>query len=211
MRDSMTSDAAPSEPSSPPPRIRRPRSVLRPALISAAFALSVVALALLILRAWVWPQLDRWREPVQALVSKTLARPVQIGQITGAWSGVAPVLVVRDLRIDAPDGRAGLTALSLRGVLSPAALWTGELRFSSLVIEQPRIQVTRNAQGEIALAGWPMARSSQGPSAALDWVLRQGRIQVESGQLELQDALGRWPDQTAVPLALRMALSLIPI
>ena len=205
MRDSMTSDAAPSEPPSPPPRIRRPRSVLRPALISAAFALSVVALALLILRAWVWPQLDRWREPLQALVSKTLARPVQIGQITGAWSGAAPVLVVRDLRIDAPDGRAGLTALSLRGVLSPAALWTGELRFSSLVIEQPRIQVTRNAQGEIALAGWPMARSSQGPSAALDWVLRQGRIQVESGQLELQDALGRWPDQTAVPLALRMA------
>lgn len=205
MRDSMTSDAAPSDLPSPQPRTRPFRSVLRPALISAAFALSVVALALLILRAWVWPQLDRWREPVQALVSKTLGRPVQIGQITGAWSGAAPVLVVRDLRIEAPDGAAGLTAVSLRGVLSPAALWTGELRFSSLVIEQPRIQITRNAQGEIALAGWPLARSSQGPSDALDWVLRQGRIQVASGQLELQDGQGQWPDLPALPLALRIA------
>ena len=203
MRDSMTSDAAPSDSPSPLPKRRRPRAVLRPALLSAAFALSVVALMVLFLRAWVWPQLDRWREPIQALASKTLGRSVQIGQITGAWSGLAPVFLVRDLQIGAPDGRAGLSVASVRAVVSPAALWTGALRFSSLVIESPRVQLTRDQQGGVALAGWAIGRGPQGSSAQLDWLLSQGLIQVQSGQIELHDAQGRWPQGDQVPLALR--------
>lgn len=204
MRDSMTSDAAPSDSPNPKPRIHRSRSVLRPALYSAGFALLIMALLLFLMRAWVWPQLDRWREPVQTLVGKALGRTVQIGQITGAWQGLAPVLVVRDLQIAAPDGREALAAASIRGVLSPAALWTGELRFSSLVIDRPRVQVTRNAAGGVAVAGWPVGGGPREPSSSFDWLLSQGLIQIESGLIELHDEQGLWPQSNPVPLTVKV-------
>ncbi|MFZ9405973.1 MAG: YhdP family protein, partial [Burkholderiaceae bacterium] len=191
MRDSMTSDAAPTESPQRPARASRP--LFKPAILSAAAALALVLLTLLVLRAWVWPQLDRWRDQVQWLAGAALGRSVQIEHLTGVWNGLAPALDIRGLSIHTPEGEVGLSAVSVRGVLSPAALWSGELRFSSLVIERPALHLTRQADGAIAVAGWRIEPSGRSDASGLDWLLRQGRLRLDAGQIHISDAKGRWP------------------
>ena len=193
MRDSMTSDAP-----------RTPSPLFRPALLSAVTALVIVLTGLLILRAWVWPQLDRWREQVQWLAGAALGRSVQIEHLTGVWNGLAPAIDIRGLRIDTPDGTVGLSAVSVRGVVSPAALWSGELRFSSLVIEGPVVHLRRHADGTVTVAGWRLESAEGDESPGLDWLLRQGRIRLDSGRIEIMDLLGRWPADRHVDVTARL-------
>lgn len=183
----MTPDAAPPPPSARPPR----PSVFRTTLLTLAGSLALLLALVAGLRYWVWPDLDRWRDPIASLASVLLGRAVQIERLSGSWTEAAPSLQIEGLRIDAPDGQAGLSVAQLNGRLSAKALWSGELRFATLEVHQAVLHGRLDDQGQLYWAGWRMDARSAGKGLGLGWLLRQDQIRLKAGRLVLDEALAQ--------------------
>ena len=93
---------------------------------------------------------------------------------------------------------AGAPALSLRQVdvvLSWQSLWRGQPTLALLAIEQPELQVHRDAGGRIRVAG--MATAGAGEPFFAEWLLAQQRIRIRDARIVWRDDL-----RQAAPLVL---------
>src|SRR5262249_1481226 len=124
-------------------------------VVVAGFA--AFALALLVLRFAVYPQVESFRGTLASLLARQLGHPVEIAALTTGWEGWNPKVVVGGLRVLDPL-RAGLTPplLELPEVEMIVA-WTSlplfELRLKELVIDRPRLAVRRGRDGMVRIAG----------------------------------------------------------
>jgi len=93
------------------------------------------------------------------------------------------------------QGRPGLRLAEVRArlsmtSLSPRALADGELRLAELALVGPELDVRRDRDGHISVAGFELPERPSGGDEAergLDWVLSQARIRIEHGTV-------RWTD-----------------
>jgi uncharacterized protein (TIGR02099 family) len=114
---------------------------------------------------------------------------VRIGQITASSPSLVPSFELRDVQL---LDRAGQPTLQLGKVwvaLSPRSLM--RLGVEQLVIEQPALDVRRDAQGRINVAGLvidPKAGSSD-DSPAADWLFSQRELAIRGGQITWTDEL----------------------
>ncbi len=95
-----------TEPSQVPERgagLRIGMMALRAALWGALLPLTLVLLLWLTLRWGIWPQLDRWKEPIAAHISKRLGVPVHLAGVYGGWDGVWPTLEVASFAVGDPN------------------------------------------------------------------------------------------------------------
>ncbi len=160
---------------------------------AAFFAFAALVLAL---RFWLLPDIERYREHIVAVMSKTVGQPVKIGRIEAGWLGLNPQLSLQDVRILDAEGREALVLPELENVISWKSLFTGELHLHSLVIEAPRLSVRRDASGALFVAGIRLG-GARGERSASDWVLAQDQIEIRNAEIE-------WFDEKrgAPPLAL---------
>jgi uncharacterized protein (TIGR02099 family) len=152
----------------------------------------------LILRYGILPEIHRYQGDIEATASRALGLPVSIGHLQARWTGLNPALVLNDVRIANREGAPALTLERVEGILSWRSLfslWHGEPQFASLELKRPSLQIRRNAQGEIFVAGLAIAGSGEG--SGLRWLLAQSRIRI-------LDATLAWEDETrqAPPLIL---------
>jgi uncharacterized protein (TIGR02099 family) len=186
-----------------PPTARRIR-LLRPLvwfthtgikLFVAAYFL--LALTVVGVRYLVLPKVSEYREEVAAAVSRAIGARVTIDDLEASWSGLHPMLAVNQLRIHDAEGRVALALPTVRAQVSwrSVALW--DLRFHSLVFEGPSLAIRRTADGRLRVAGIELGEQGGGDQSLGDWVLRQGEIVIERGQIQ-------WIDEKrgAPPLAL---------
>ncbi|MEX0961177.1 MAG: YhdP family protein [Burkholderiales bacterium] len=165
-------------------------------LFGLAFALAVIAL-----RYWLLPNVDAWREPVAKAISRAVGQEVVIGGIEGSWDGYRPHLRLRDVQV--ADGSGGTPALVLERVdtmLSWVALFRGELQFYSLEIDAPAVEVRRDAEGRLWIAGQALSRAG-----GADGVDRGGgfvRWLFEQRQVVVRDARIVWHDDKRAAPAL---------
>ena len=172
------------------------KRLLRVAEILAWTVFFAVAVAVLALRYWLLPGVERYRDDIVAAVSRTVGHPVKMGMIEAGWSGLRPQLNVSDLRIYDENGREALVLPSVENVLSWRSLITGRLRLHTLAIDSPRLAVRRDAKGNLHIAG--MALSVQREAGGfLEWLLAQNEVAVRNAEIE-------WIDESrnAPPLAL---------
>jgi uncharacterized protein (TIGR02099 family) len=172
------------------------KRLLRAVEILAWTMFFVVAAAVLVLRYWLLPGVERYRDEIVATVSRTVGHPVKIGAIEAGWSGFRPQVNVSDLRIYDEGGREALVLPSVQNVLSWRSLAAGRVRLHSLVIDSPRLAVRRDAKGGLHVAGMALSVRSEG-GGILEWLLAQNEILVRNAEIE-------WLDETrnAPPLAL---------
>lgn len=177
--------------------LRRPARILW-RLLRWALAL-VLALWGLMLLAWLvlqWailPHIDDWRPRIEQEASKALRVPVRIGAIAvpgGTWM---PVLQLRDVRLLDPQGRDALVLPRVDAALSASSLLTLQLRFEQLLIEAPQLEMRRDAQGHIFIAGLsldPAARPEATGSFddVADWFFSQREFVIRNGRI-------RWTDE----------------
>ncbi|MDP2811837.1 MAG: DUF3971 domain-containing protein [Rhodocyclaceae bacterium] len=165
----------------------RSRSLLRAtgwALLALYFAFALLVLAL---RHAVLPNIDAWRGDIEQALSGALHLPVSIRAIDAHWAGLRPGLTLRGLELRDTLGRPALSFEHVEADLS----WTSLLRlaphFSRLEIVAPALDIRRDAEGRVFVAGLPIDIRSQDTGFA-DWLLAQGRIVV-------RDATVTWHDE----------------
>lgn len=149
----------------------------------------LVALAALTLHFWIAPRVLDWRSDIEAMASQALGVNVSIGNLETISSDWLPSLEVTDfvLRND-----AGQEVLHLPRVLvsvSPTSLLT--LSLDRVDIDSPLIEVTRDSDGQLRIAGLHLGESS--PSALADWFWSQPALFVHHGRVRWVDHLEDLP------------------
>ena len=155
------------------------------------FALAALVLAL---RFWLLPDIERYRGEIVAAASRAVGQPVSIGGVDADWLGLHPRINLSDVRIHDAAGREVLALPRVENMLSWRALALGRVRLHSMVIEGLRLQVRRDAQGALHVAGMQLAGGGSGFS---DWVLAQDEFVLRGAAIEWHDE-----QRGAPPLAL---------
>jgi uncharacterized protein (TIGR02099 family) len=165
------------------------------------FALAASALAV---RFWLLPNIESYHDEIVAAVSAAVGQPVRIGSLGAGWYGLNPHVHLRDVRIYDRAGREVLTLPSIDNQLAWSSLLQGKLKVHSLTIEKLRLQVRRDAEGALYVAGMKLG---DGEARFARWALAQGEIVLRDAEIEWHDELRGAPPLalTAVNLRLRNA------
>jgi uncharacterized protein YhdP len=162
----------------------------------AAWSLCLVAW--LTLHWGILPRLDEWRPRIEAHASQALGAPVQIGRIEVRSSGWVPALELHEVVLRDQHGREALRLPRVAAALSVPSLLALHLRFEQLLIDGARLEVRRDAQGRLHVAGMDVEGEHVGDGQqAADWFFEQHEFVIRGGTL-------RWVDEqrAAPPLAL---------
>lgn len=131
------------------------------------------------------PLVAEYRADVEAKAEQALGLPVHVGALEGRWSGLAPVLRVRDLQLG-----EGATALRLDDVKVVPDVWASltarEVRLARIQLGGLQLILRENEQGAWSLEGLPKQNDAPLDPAELLQRLRQlGRIDVFDSQVTL--------------------------
>lgn len=149
----------------------------------------VLGLGFLLLRHLAMPQLAAHRADIEAALSRTLGVEVRIAALDARWTGLRPELDLRGLRFIGADGENALELPEVRMSVGWSSLWHFEPRLHRLEILRPELDIRREADGRIFVAGLPLGsgNAGQGNPAARDFVLRQGQILIRGGRVTWTD------------------------
>ncbi|MDY7575848.1 YhdP family protein [Actimicrobium sp. CCI2.3] len=158
------------------------------ALLKLLLALYLLlCVVFLLMRYLVLPNIDQYKPDVEQLASRAIGQSVSIGTIAAAWHGLYPDLVLGNVVIHDQRGEAALTLPKVEATLSWWSVVVADLRLRRLTLDQPDIDIVRDKQGRILVAGIAIDSGKPGDSAAADWILAQDEIVIRSGQLHWID------------------------
>lgn len=162
-------------------------------LVAVYFGLSALVL---VLRYWVLPDAGNFRPEIEQAMSRALGERVSIGGISARWQGLNPELDLSEVSIHDREGRVALALPAVEAIIGWRSLWFLSLRLHSLIIDQPDLDIRRDADGRFFVAGIEL-RSDRSDAGAGDWLLSQGEIVIRNARLA-------WTDQkrAAPPLEL---------
>lgn len=161
----------------------------------AGWALGLLATCwVLTLLAWggmhwlILPHIDAWRAEIQGLTTRVLGVPVRLGSIQVQSRGWSPTIELRDVVLTDAQRRPALVLPKVVARLSPRSVLALEPRFRQVVIDGANLEIERDQQGRIFVAGLPLPLGSDKPtSKGLAWLLRQGEVAIRGGTV-------RWTD-----------------
>lgn len=165
------------------------------------FAFTILFLTL---RYVVLPNIDHYRDDIERAASRAVGNPVTISRVYASWNGYRPNLFLGDVVLHDQQGRPALSLPSVSATLSWWTAVTGTLRFHALELNRPDLNVLRDRDGKLYVAGIFIDPNQPSDGKGLDWLLAQRLIVIHEGRLQ-------WTDRTraAPPLALEnMTLAL---
>jgi uncharacterized protein YhdP len=163
-------------------------------------AFFVAAAAVLAVRFWLLPDLERHRGRNVAADTAAVGQPVEIGAIRARWYGLNPHVRLSDVRLYDSAGREALTLPAIDNRLSWSALVRGELKVHSLAIDDLRLQVRRDADGVLHVAGM----KGSGDARFSRWLLAQDEIVLRNAEIQWHDELRGAPPLALSALNLRL-------
>jgi uncharacterized protein YhdP len=176
------------------PRLRWLLRLLLRLLVLGYF---VFALIFLTLRYAVLPKVDQYHEDIEILLSSSLHLPVAIDGIEAQWQGLNPLLALRGFQIRDQQGNPALTLDNVAAEVSWTSLLYFRLRLNRLEIIAPELNIRRNAQGQIFVAGLQVSTTpEQNDLDFSDWLLAQRRIVIRNASITWQDDLRGAPALT---------------
>ena len=161
----------------------------------AWIAFFVFATLVLALRFWLLPDIERYRGDIVAAIERSVGLPIKIGGIEAGWLGLRPRISLSDVHLYDHQGREVLALPSIRNVVSWRSLLYGQIRLHSLAVDGPRLDVRRDAEGALYVAGMKLA--ADGERRFADWLLGQEEIVISNAEIEWRDE-----KRAAPPLAL---------
>jgi uncharacterized protein (TIGR02099 family) len=167
--------------------------------LGAAFKLALVLYfvfcgAVLGLRYVVLPHIDNYKPEVERLATHALGNKVTIQTIGASWSGLLPQLTLGNLVIHDKFGNDALTLPKVTATLSWWSVVAADLRLHSLLIERPDMDVVRDADGKLYVAGIHIDTAASGNGRGGDWVLSQHEIVIRDGRIRWNDASRAAPE-----------------
>jgi uncharacterized protein (TIGR02099 family) len=154
-------------------------------LVIAAWSLLLVAW--LTLHWGILPHIQQWRPEIEQRASTALGVPVRIGNISVQSSGWIPSLELRGVVLQDKQGRPALELPRVVASVSARSMFALELRFDQLFIDSPHLEMRRDAQGHIFVAGLDMNGPGTGDNAAANWFFSQREFVIRGGSLTWTD------------------------
>jgi uncharacterized protein (TIGR02099 family) len=148
------------------------------------------ALAWGALHGLIVPRIGDLRPSLENQLTKALGVPVKIGNITAQFNLLAPAFEFTDVRLKDAAGRDALVLNKVIATLSPRSLL--HLGFEQVVVEQPELDVRRNAQGRIVVAGFALPEQTtqeDKSNSAADWIFSQRELAIRAGTVRWTDEL----------------------
>ncbi len=141
---------------------------------------------LLVLRYWLLPNIEHYREDIASVITRAAGQHVTIGAVNANWDGLRPHLTLRTVQVHDKEGNPALLLNQIESTLSWLSLLHGEIRFHAIRIAQPDLTVRRDAAGIIHIAGIAL-NPDQSESGFADWLLRQRRLIISDARILWQD------------------------
>lgn len=158
--------------------------VLLKLLILAYFLFCAIFLTL---RYAVLPNVASYKSDIEVLASKAIGRKLSISTLTASWQGLNPRLSLKNVVILDQQGRSALVLPSVNATLSWWSLALLDLRFRKIEIVEPSIDMRRDLNGQIFVAGFLIDTKKESDGTGLDWVLAQHEIVIRQGSLSWND------------------------
>ncbi len=159
------------------------RRALNWALGLVAFAWVVVLLAWGALHVFIVPRIGDYREVLQQQATRALGVRVDIGSINAQGGWLVPWFELKDIQLYDREGRDALNLPRVLAALSPRSVLFGQ--FEQLDIEQPELEIRRDANGHVWVAGLDTSGASDGRGA--DWFFSQPEFVVRGGVIHWRD------------------------
>jgi uncharacterized protein (TIGR02099 family) len=184
----------------PPPGPSRWLSAARHALVAVRLCMRSVELLLwtvffvaatlfLALRYWVLPNVEQYRGEIVAAVSRAVGLPVTVERISADWRGLRPQLEFVNVRLFDAGGREALVLPSVVNVIAWSSALFLDLRLHSFEVDDLKVEVRRDPDGRIIIAGLPVDTQKKADGRLTDWVLGQREIVVRNAEIEWLDDL----------------------
>src|SRR5438132_1499356 len=168
----------------------------------AWIAFFVFATLVLALRFWLLPDIERYRGDIVAAIERSVGLPIKVGGIEAGWLGLHPRISLSDVHLYDHQGREVLVLPSIRNVVSWRSLLYGQIRLHSLAVDGPRLDVRRDADGALYVAGMKLA--ADGERHFADWLLGQEEIVISNAEIEWRDEKRATPPLALSALNLRL-------
>lgn len=165
------------------------RWLRKPLLWSLLVAYFGFAITILVLRFSILPHIADYRADIEQAVGRAINLPVSIAGIEADWQGLRPRLQLNGFKVSDREGRPALSFDRVEAVVGWTSLLYLDLRLHRLEIDDPQLNMRREANGEIFIAGLPLKRDDGQGSRLSDWVLSQGQIVIRDATLQWDDAL----------------------
>ncbi len=179
--------------------VRGLRWTLKALAVAALVAYFAFGALLLAARYWVMPRIDTYRPALEREASRLLGADVRIGRIDARWRAFNPHLRLDDVRVLDARGEVRLALPQLEATVSWLSVPTLGLRFASLSILAPELDVRRLPGGRFAVAGFVVdPAGAGGDGGAADWVLAQKRISIRHATLRYTDETRADPETVAL-------------
>jgi len=146
------------------------------------------------LRYFVLPSIDSYRPRIEAAISRAAGQPVEIGSVTANWQGYRPELHMNEVRVLDDQRQPALRLQRVDGVLAWLSLFSAEVRFDSLEIHDPQLEIRRDAAGVIHVAGMATGQPGGGSGSFGDWLLSQRQILVRNAVIVWLDEARNAPE-----------------
>lgn len=154
------------------------------------FAFGILFLSL---RYLVLPNIDHYKADIEKLATQALGNPVTIDRIYASWTGLHPTLFLGDVRLRDKGGNQVLALPSVSATLSWWSVAAFDVRFRSLELIRPNLDVRREADGKLYAAGVYIDLDRKGDGKGADWLLAQQEIVIREGRLDWSDQLRAKP------------------
>jgi uncharacterized protein (TIGR02099 family) len=155
-------------------------------LVIAAWSLLLIAW--LTLHWGILPHIEQWRPQIEQRASSALGVPVRIGNISVRSSAWIPSLELKDVVLEDKQSRPALQLPHVVAALSARSLLVLELRFEQLFIDGAQLEIRRDKQGRVFVAGLEVNSPNQGgDNDAADWFFNQPEFVIRNGSLNWTD------------------------
>jgi uncharacterized protein (TIGR02099 family) len=146
-----------------------------------------------VLHGLIVPRIGDLRPTLENRLTQDLGVSVRIGAISAQFNLLAPSFELLDVRLQDNAGRDALVLSKIIATVSPRSML--QLGFEQLVIEQPQLDVRRNAQGQIVVAGFALTQTTDSTTSSpvADWIFSQRELAVRSGSVRWTDELRGQP------------------
>ena len=155
------------------------------AVLGCAF---LFALTIVFVRFWLLPHIQDYREPIERQLSEATRHRITIGALGGRWSGLNLQLTLGNIVVYDQANQPALTLAAVDSTLSWWSLVHWEVKFDSIEVNHPDLDVKRNAQGVISIAGIELTETASGGGLS-DWLLRQEEISIRDAAITWRDEL----------------------
>lgn len=176
------------------------------AMLSSMLLWLAVAFWIIFVMAWIAlhgfivPRIGEFIPQLEIEVSKVVGVPVRIGDIVATSVGIIPSFELKNVTLMDEVGREALKLPSILASVSPASLL--QLNVEQLLIEAPELDIRRDVNGKLTVAGLDFSKEHDSSGGAADWFFSQPEFVIRNGKVNWVDEMPNGALGVPPPLSL---------